>query len=93
MTSQFAAWILERIFDLLMALLVFAFALSKVNASGIQVGSKLTWVLAMGGRVVAVTCLLLLILLLSFRHFSRPIQQGLTALLRFFTGSASPKGR
>ena len=82
-TSQFAAWILERIFDLLMALLVFAFALSKVNASGIQVGSKLTWVLAMGGRVVAALCVFLLILLLSFRHFSVPIQRGLTAALRF----------
>lgn len=82
-TSQFAAWILERIFDLLMALLVFAFALSKVNASGVQVGSKLTWVLATGGRVVTVTCLLLLVLLLSFRHFSKPIQSGLSALVRF----------
>ncbi len=83
LTSQFAAWILERIFDLLMALLVFAYALSKVNASGIQVGSKLTWVLAVGGRIVVAACLLLFILLLSFRHLSKPIQRRLTAALRF----------
>lgn len=81
--SQFAAWILERIFDLLMALLVFAFALSKVNASGVQVGSKLTWVLATGGRVVAVACVVILVLLLSFRHLSRPLHRAMTALLRF----------
>ena len=30
-TSQIAAWVLERIFDLLMALLIFGFALSRVR--------------------------------------------------------------
>ena len=44
--SQFAAWVLERIFDLLMALLVFAFALTQVDSSRLHVGSQLTWVLA-----------------------------------------------
>jgi glycosyltransferase 2 family protein len=83
-SSQVAAWILERIFDLLMALLVFAFALSKVKTSGVQAGSSLTWVLATGGRIVAVLCVLLLILLLSFRHFSGPIKRGLQWILRFF---------
>ncbi|HJZ97822.1 MAG TPA: lysylphosphatidylglycerol synthase transmembrane domain-containing protein, partial [Candidatus Solibacter sp.] len=48
-TSQFAAWALERIFDLLMALLVFGFALTKVQSSGIRVGPTLTWVLTFGG--------------------------------------------
>jgi glycosyltransferase 2 family protein len=90
--SQFAAWILERIFDLLMALLVFAFALSKVNASGVQVGSNLTWVLAMGGRVVTVMCVLLLVLLLSFRHLSAPIQRWLTSALRFLPEAYHAKG-
>ena len=37
-TSQFAAWVLERIFDLLMALLLFAFALTRVQTSGLHVG-------------------------------------------------------
>jgi len=81
-SSQFAAWILERIFDLLMALLVFAYALSRVNASGIQVGPSLTWVISVGGQLVTVTCLLLFVLLLSFRHLSKPIQRGLQAALR-----------
>src|SRR5207247_3075948 len=40
-TSQFAAWALERIFDLLMALLVCAFALTRVQSSGVHVGPNL----------------------------------------------------
>jgi uncharacterized protein (TIRG00374 family) len=82
-TSQFAAWVLERIFDLLMALLVFAFALSRVQASGVHVGQRLTWVLAFGGKIVTVLCIMLLILILSFRHLAKPIQQRLTGALRF----------
>ena len=39
-TSQFAAWVLERIFDLLMALLLFAFALTRVQSSGPARGAE-----------------------------------------------------
>src|SRR5438105_15661812 len=39
-TSQIAAWALERMFDLLMALLVFAYALTRVRSSGMQVGAR-----------------------------------------------------
>ena len=58
-----AAWFLERIFDLLMALLIFAFALMRVLASGVHVGPRLAWVLAAGGRFAALAawyCWLLL---------------------------------
>jgi glycosyltransferase 2 family protein len=82
-TSQFAAWVLERIFDLLMALLVFAYALSRVQASGVHVGERLTWVLAVGGKIVVVLCLALFALILSFRHFATPIQKRLASALRF----------
>jgi uncharacterized protein (TIRG00374 family) len=82
-TSQFAAWVLERIFDLLMALLVFAFALSRVHASGVHVGAKLEWVLAFGGNIVTVLCLVLFVLILSFRHLAEPVQRRLTKALRF----------
>jgi uncharacterized protein (TIRG00374 family) len=82
-TSQFAAWVLERIFDLLMALLVFAFALSRVHASAVQVGERMAWVMAAGGRIVAALCLVLFVALLSFRHLSKPAQRWLTKVLRF----------
>ncbi len=82
-TSQFAAWVLERIFDLLMALLLFAFALTRVQASGIQVGPKLEWLLAFGGSIVGVACVSILAILLSFRHFAEPGRRRLVAFLRF----------
>jgi uncharacterized protein (TIRG00374 family) len=81
-TSQIAAWILERIFDLLMALLVFAFALTKVRASGIQVGEKLEWVLSAGGLIVGVSCAIIFLLILSFRHLAQPVQSRLMAAFR-----------
>lgn len=82
-TSQLAAWLLERIFDLLMALLVFGFALARVTASGIAVGPTLTWVLATGGKFVTITSVILLLLLVCFRHFAEPARQRLTDALRF----------
>jgi uncharacterized protein (TIRG00374 family) len=81
-TSQFAAWALERLFDLLMALLVFAFALTRVQSSGMHVGARLSWVLEVGGQVVAVACVLVLGILLSLRHFAEPVRRRLLAALR-----------
>jgi uncharacterized protein (TIRG00374 family) len=82
-TSQLAAWLLERIFDLLMALLVFGFALARVTASGITAGPKLAWVLAAGGKIVTITSVILLLLLVCFRHFAEPARRRLTDALRF----------
>jgi uncharacterized protein (TIRG00374 family) len=82
-TSQFAAWLLERIFDLLMALLVFAYALSRVQASEIQLGPQLTWVLKTGGRIVLLASLAILFVLLSMRHFAEPLRKMLLGWLGF----------
>jgi hypothetical protein len=79
--SQFAAWVLERIFDLLMALLLFAFALSKVQSSGMHVGEKLTWILAIGGRVGGALGGVILLILLSLRHFAEPLRLRLLGML------------
>jgi uncharacterized protein (TIRG00374 family) len=73
-TSQFAAWALERIFDLLMALLVFALALTRVPSSGIHVGPTLAWVLTFGGRIVGLLGVAVLLILLSLRHFAEPVR-------------------
>jgi len=82
-TSQLATWLLERIFDLLMALLLFAFALSRVRASDVQAGPALTWVLATGGWIVTLLCIAVLVILALFRHFSEPSRRRLLAALRF----------
>ena len=82
-TSQFAAWALERIFDLLMALLLFAFALSRVQSSGLHAGEKLTWILAAGGKLGTLLGVAILLILLSLRHFAEPLRRRLLGLLRY----------
>ena len=90
MTSQFAAWVLERIFDLLMALMLFAFALTRVHSSGLQVGAGLSWVLAVGGKVGGTLAGLILLILLSLRHFAEPLRlRLLRALRRLRSGRAA----
>jgi glycosyltransferase 2 family protein len=81
--SQIAAWVLERIFDLLMALIVFGFALSNVAATGFHGGSKLAWVFASGGRAVGVCAVLILVALVFMRHFAGAFEQFVLARLRF----------
>jgi glycosyltransferase 2 family protein len=81
--SQLAAWLLERLFDLLMALLVFSFALTRLTMTGVHLGAKLGWVLAVGGRVVAVICTVVMILLVSMRHFAEPLRERIMCAIRF----------
>src|SRR5579884_529646 len=59
-SSQLATLLLERLFDLLMALLLFGFALARVNASGMAVGPKLAGILAVGGKLLGVVAVILL---------------------------------
>lgn len=81
--SQLAAWFLERLFDLLMALLVFGFALTRIPATPAHVGPGLAWVLAVGGRVVGFASLAILVLLVTMRHFAEPLRRRLVSALRF----------
>ena len=68
-TSQLAIWVLERIFDLLFALLIFGYGLSRVSSSQAQVGGALQWVFQIGGGAVWIMsgiCLILLVLLRQY---------------------------
>jgi glycosyltransferase 2 family protein len=85
--SQLAAWVLERIADLLMVLVLFGFALARVGSTGATVGPKLAWVLSAGGKAAAVAGAAMVVLLVLFRHFARPAQRGLVRLLRFLPAS------
>ena len=82
-SSQLAAWLIERIFDLLIALLVFGFALGRVRSSGATVGPALTWVLAFGGHFVAVLSGICLVVLILIRHFSEKMRTRLLDGLGF----------
>jgi uncharacterized protein (TIRG00374 family) len=68
-SSQMAAWLVERMYDLMMALLIFGVALSQVKTSGVQVGEGLRWVLAVGGYAAAAVALLCLVVFLALRQF------------------------
>jgi uncharacterized protein (TIRG00374 family) len=82
-SSQIAAWMLERILDLLAVLLLFGLALTWIPSRGLVLGPALRWILGVGGYLVAaigVACLLFLIL---FRNFSEAAQARLLSALTF----------
>jgi glycosyltransferase 2 family protein len=81
--SQVAAWVLERIADLVMVLLLFGFALARVGSTGIAVGSRLAWVLDVAGKVAALTGGCVVVVMVFFHHFTQPGQRMLLRLLRF----------
>jgi uncharacterized protein (TIRG00374 family) len=81
-SSQMAAWLLERIYDLLIVLAIFGFALSYVRRSDVSLGPALSWVFATGGWVVALLSVSMLGLLAAFRHFSSGIARRLLGALR-----------
>jgi uncharacterized protein (TIRG00374 family) len=83
--SQAAAWLLERIFDLLMVLMIFGFALMRLNNTAVHVGPRLAWVLMTGGRFVAITAVVVFLLLLSMRNFAKPFHISLMKRLRFLS--------
>ena len=76
-TSQLASWLLERVFDLLMASLLLGFALTRVQGAALHVGAKLAWVLTFGGRIVGLSCLAVLIAIISLRQFAEPVRRRL----------------
>jgi uncharacterized protein (TIRG00374 family) len=82
-SSQMAAWLLERILDLMMVLLIFGIALGRISQSGISPGPKLKVVLEAGGTVIGVTAGICLAVLLLFRYFTVQMQERLIASISF----------
>ncbi len=82
-SSQIAAWVLERIYDLLVVLLLFGCALARVRGLEAQVGPGLGWTLKFGGYVVGAACAVCLLVLLFVRQFSEQAQRRLMGALSF----------
>jgi len=76
-SSQVAALVLERIYDVLIVLAIFGFALSRVRRSDAALGPALTWVFATGGWFVAALSIAVLGLLAAFRHSSAAMRRRL----------------
>ncbi len=86
-SSQIAIWLLERIFDLLMVLAIFGFALAVVPAARLHLGPGLRFVFRAGGYVSAGIGLVCLGLLFGLRRFSNSTPDRLSAALGFLPAS------
>jgi glycosyltransferase 2 family protein len=82
-SSQVAIWMLERIYDLLVVLLLFGAGLARVQQSGAEVGPAIAWVLQAGGWFVGVMCTLSLLILILLRQFAEPMKKRLLDALTF----------
>jgi|SRR5579872_234958 len=82
-SSQIAAWLLERVLDLLAVLLIFGFALVRVPSHGLALGPGLRWTLHAGGYLAALAGLVCLLVLVAFRNFSEAARERILAALSF----------
>lgn len=83
LSSQLAAWFLERLCDLLAVLLVFGFAVSQIHASRAQLVGPLRWVLETGGYVGGILAAICLVLLIMLGRFSGTTRRRLLDALSF----------
>lgn len=83
-SSQIAAWVLERIYDLLIALAIFGFALSRVQNLA-DAGPILSWILEVGGWVVTLVSAGCLIALAMIRKYSDTMRRRLMDALGFLS--------
>ena len=82
-SSQMAAWLLERMLDLLVVLLLFGFGLTHIPAHGTALGPGLRWILGAGGYLVAFIGAACVLFLMLFRNFSDPCGAGILSGLTF----------
>jgi len=86
-SSQVGAWLVERILDLLMVLLIFGIALTQISRSGIQPGPHIQSALQAAGLLAGITGALSLALLLGLRHFRGNVRTRLMEGLSFLPES------
>ena len=87
-SSQMAAWILERILDLLVVLLIFGYALARIPANHLPLSAGLQWTLSVGGYFVATVSTVAVLLLLAMRNFSESSERRLLSALSFLPEGA-----
>ena len=80
-STQIAAWAIERILDLFMVLLIFGLALSQISRGAAVPGSQLQLILRTGGWLIGVVAAVGLVILLGFRHFQGQAQKRISDAL------------
>ncbi len=81
--SQMAAWVVERILDLLMVLLIFGVALTRVSHSAVSHGPHVQHILQAGGTLAGLAGAICLALLIALRQFKGNVQTRLLESLAF----------
>ncbi len=81
LSSQLAAWLLERIYDLLCVLFIFGFALSQVRHTSTEAGSSMEWILRTGGHFVGILGTVCLAVLIAFGLFPNFVEKRLLGAL------------
>lgn len=84
-SAQMAAWLLERMLDLLVVLLLFGFGLTRIPAHGLPLSPGLQWILGMGGYLVAAIGIACLLFLILFRNFAEPARNRILSALTFLS--------
>lgn len=82
-SSQMAAWLLERVLDAIIVLLIFGFALTQTPGDGANIGAGLSWFFRTGGYLVAGICLGCVLFLFVFRNFSDMARGRILAAVSF----------
>lgn len=82
-SGQVAAWLVERILDLLMILVIFAIALTQVSHSSIQASSKVDTTLHAAGYAGAFIGAAMLAVLVGLERFKGKLQARLMDALSF----------
>ena len=90
-SSQVAAWVVERMLDLLMVLVIFGMALSQISRSAIQHGPRVKIVLEAGGYTAGIIGAACLALLLGLRKFQGNVQKRLMEGLSFLPAILAAK--
>jgi uncharacterized protein (TIRG00374 family) len=84
-SSQAAAWLLERILDLLAVLLLCGYALIRIPPNSWRLGPKIQHAMAAGGYSLAIAGAICLFLLLAFRDPARRAQKRTLSALTFLS--------
>lgn len=80
-SSQLAAWLLERIYDLLIVLLISGYALTQLQSAAASFSPGLQWVLRTGGYIIGGVGVGCLALLIGMRQFSGSAQERVLSAL------------
>lgn len=82
-SSQVAAWVVERILDILMILIIFGVALTQVSHSAVRYSPRVAVIFQAGGGAAGLTGAACLGLLIGLRQFRGEVQKRLLDSLAF----------